>query len=64
VVLVQVRDEDRVDPCTTRSAGSGRSTSGLSRGLGVSGTGGRAPAASSIGSTSSDLPFVESTTVA
>ena len=51
-------------PSTTTSAGSGSSTSGLRRSFSVSSTGGRAPAGSSIGSTSSCRPSSSSRSVA
>ena len=51
-------------PLTTTSAGSGSSTSGLRTGFAVSSTGGRAPAGSSIGSTSTQRPAALTSSVA
>ena len=56
VVGVQVGDEHAVQARTSTSAGSGSSVSGLRRSLAVSATAGRAPAGSSIGSTSTQRP--------
>ena len=65
VIAVQVGDQHaRRCPPTTASAGSGRSTSGVGRGLGVFGTASRAPAGSSCGSTSSVRPAISTRRVA
>ena len=64
MIAVTVRDDDGVEAPNDSSAGNGSGTVGLATGFLVFSIGGRVPASSSIGSTSSRLPASSTITVA